>query len=79
MGEFDGGGGRPAWVPVVAERAGAAGAPVARPFPCMGPHNRYTGCIGGRRCRATGITVCRLGRWPDERERQVRARYDWAG
>ena len=78
MGEFDGGGGRPAWVPVVAERARTPGV-VAQAFPCLGAHNRYTGCIGGRRCRATGITVCRLGRWPDERERQVRARYDGAG
>ena len=75
----DGVGNRTGWLPVVAERERAAGAAVARAFPCMGPHNRYTGCVGGRRCRATGITTCRLGRWPDERERLTRARYEQTG
>lgn len=43
---------------------------VAQPaiaYPCRGPFNRYTGCVGGRRCRAMNVPQCILGRWPDER------------
>jgi hypothetical protein len=55
-----------AWVPVVAEREQSTGRPET-PFPCRSDFNRYTGCIGARKCRATGVKACILGRWPDER------------
>jgi hypothetical protein len=55
-----------AWTPVVAEREASNREPVA--FPCRGPFNRYTGCVGARRCRSLGVTQCILGRWPDERQ-----------
>lgn len=54
------------WGPVIAEQAATGELPVV-PFPCRGPFNRYTGCIGARRCRATGVLTCILGRWPEER------------
>jgi hypothetical protein len=56
-----------AWTPVVAERE-QANNHIVVPFPCRGEFNRYRGCIGARKCRSTGVKVCILGRWPDERE-----------
>jgi hypothetical protein len=56
-----------AWAPVVAERETSNRQP-ATPFPCRGDFNRYTGCIGARKCRGLGVTQCILGRWPDERQ-----------
>lgn len=56
-----------AWTPIVAERE-ATHRPLTQPFPCRGELNRYTGCIGARRCRSQGVTMCILGRWPDERQ-----------
>ncbi|MCC6627800.1 MAG: hypothetical protein IT340_10400 [Chloroflexi bacterium] len=56
-----------AWTPIVAERE-AANRELTTPFPCRGEHNRYIGCIGARRCRGQGVTMCILGRWPDERQ-----------
>jgi hypothetical protein len=44
-----------------------------RTWPCTDPKNsnRYTGCIGTRRCRAMGTEMCIFGRWPSS------ARLDW--
>jgi hypothetical protein len=56
-----------AWTPIVAERE-TSNRPPAQPFPCRGEMNRYTGCIGARRCRGQGVSMCILGRWPDERQ-----------
>jgi hypothetical protein len=56
-----------AWTPVVAEREASNRAPTVA-FPCRGPFNRYTGCVGARRCRSLGVAQCILGRWPDERQ-----------
>lgn len=55
-----------AWRPIVAEREASNRLP-AVPFPCRGEFNRYTGCIGARKCRSLGVSQCILGRWPDER------------
>ena len=54
------------WAPVVAERERSK-EEAAVAYPCRGPFNRYLGCIGARKCRSTGVTMCVLGRWPDER------------
>lgn len=57
-----------AWTPIVAERETSAVQRPATGFPCRGEFNRYTGCIGARKCRALGVKQCILGRWPDERQ-----------
>lgn len=54
------------WAPIVADRERSSTAPAVA-YPCRGPYNRYLGCIGARKCRGTGVTLCVLGRWPDER------------
>ncbi len=54
------------WAPVVADRERSK-EEAAVAYPCRGPYNRYLGCIGARKCRGTGVTMCVLGRWPDER------------
>jgi hypothetical protein len=56
-----------AWKPIVAEREASNRQP-AVPFPCRGDFNRYTGCVGARKCRSLGVSQCILGRWPDERQ-----------
>src|SRR3712207_6210041 len=55
------------WAPVVAERERSNEQPSVA-YPCRGPYNSYLGCVGASRCRMTGITMCILGRWPDERQ-----------
>ena len=62
-----------AWAPVLAERERSATV-VAASFPCRGSYNRYLGCVGARKCRASGVSMCVLGRWPDEHAAAGRAR-----
>lgn len=61
------------WKVVVADVDEVRPAQIQRRWPCTDPKNsnHYLGCIGVRRCKATGAQTCIFGRWP------ASARMDW--
>jgi hypothetical protein len=63
------------WQVVVADENEVRPTRQQRAWPCTDPKNsnRYTGCIGVRRCRVLGTEMCIFGRWP------AASRSDWVG
>ena len=64
---------RAKWTVVVASEDEVRPARQQRAWPCTDSKNsnRYTGCVGVRRCRALGTEMCIFGRWPSH------ARFNW--
>lgn len=62
------------WQVVVAPETEVRRVQVQRSWPCTDPRNsnRYLGCVGVRRCRASGTDTCIFGRWPTSS-----TRVDW--